>query len=91
MSPPPSSPRAKERELHLLSKQRECDLELVKGEVEERDQLLARAKQAIESLQQELLATRREVEEATEVRGGEGRAVGRVKVRCRRSRCRGEG
>ena len=91
MSPPSSSPRAQERELQLLIKQRECVLELVKGEVEERDKLLARAKQAIESLQQELLATRREVEEATEVRGGEGRAIGRVKVRCRRSRCSGEG
>lgn len=83
MSPPPSSPRAQERELQLLVKQRECELELVKGEVEEREQLLGRAKQAIENLQQELLATRREVEEATEVRG-EGRTG-----RGRRSRCGG--
>ena len=56
-----------ERDLRMKVKHLECDMELMRGEVEERDSLLARAKQAIEALQGELYATRKEVDDLAEV------------------------
>ena len=56
-----------ERDLRMKVKHLECDMELMQGEVEERDSLLARAKQAIEALQGELYATRKEVDDLAEV------------------------
>lgn len=52
----------------LCRRQLECDLELARGEIEEREVLLSRAKMAIEALQGEVLAARRETDQMNEVR-----------------------
>ena len=67
-----SPSRASDRDLMLNIRQLECDLDQARGDILERDELLARSKAAIEALQQELtqacMQAKRQEEEKTYVR-----------------------
>ena len=68
---PPSasgpSPKTPDRDLKLSIRQLEYELDQARGDILERDGLLARSKAAIEALQDELMQARRQREEEDHV------------------------